>query len=897
MHFRGLKRREFLKVLGTTVAAASVSSPGFGDKPNSISIVVDPDDKIAAAQPASWAIDALKSALKSRNVAVTQRARVQNGGDRELTIIVAGPDIALAQRLLKSANASIPAAPEALGLVAVHDAGMRGLLACGYDARGLVYALTDIADRVRNAPDPIAAIASIETTVEQPANEVRSNSRLFCSDVEDKPWFNDPAMWPEYFDMLATQRFNRFNLAFGIGYDFIRQVTDAYFLFTYPFLLKVPGYNVRVPQLADRERDSNLEMLRYISEECVKRGLEFHVGLWMHGYVWIDSPNANYTIEGLNKDNHGPYCRDAVRMLLENVPNISGLTFRSHGESGVTEGSFDFWKTVLDGVATCGRRVEIDLHPKGMSQQMTDIALATKQPITMSPKFWGEHMGMTYHQADIRALEKPKNEDAQGLMALSSGTRSFLRYGYGDLLREDRGWKVIHRIWPGTQRVLLWGDPLFAAAYSRAFQFCGSNGVEIMEPLSFKGRRGSGHAGSRCGYADSSYDPRWDWQKYEYTMRIWGRLLYNPEASAEVWQRSLVREMGPGGAELESALASASRILPVVTTAYAPSAANNLYWLDIYTNQSLVDDKNFEPYSDSLAPRVFGNASPFDPALFLSSNECAEELTGDSVSGKYSPIEVAHWIESFGARARASLASADRSVRNRASAAYKRARLDIEIQTGLGDFFAAKFRSGVLFHIYQKTNSKAALEAAIEQYRKARAAYGGVAEAAGEIYANDITFGEQPFLRGHWRDRLPAIDKDIAALNALLNAAAIETSEKVQTAIKTAQTQPPQRPVDAKHGAPGSFRRGEDLRLAIAVSNTSGVRLHYRHVNQAENYVVIDMEQRGGHYEAMIPAAYTRTEFPLEYFFVVKRGDGTAGIYPGFKPELTNQPYFVVHGA
>ena len=45
-------------------------------------------------------------------------------------------------------------------------------------------------------------------------------------------------------------------------------------------------------------------------------------------------------------------------------------------------------------------------------------------------------------------------------MRLSAGSRSFLRYGYGDLLREDRKWGVLHRIWPGTQRLLLWGDPV-----------------------------------------------------------------------------------------------------------------------------------------------------------------------------------------------------------------------------------------------------------------------------------------------------------------------------------------------------------------------------------------------------------------------------------------------------
>ncbi|HEV2485942.1 MAG TPA: hypothetical protein VGT08_10445 [Terracidiphilus sp.] len=120
------------------------------------------------------------------------------------------------------------------------------MLACGHDPRGLVYALTELVDVVQNASDPAAALGAVETTAEQPANEVRSMTRLFCSNVEDLPWYNDRAMWTEYFDMLATRRFNCFNLAFGIGYDFISKVTDGYFLFTYPFLLKVPGYNVRV---------------------------------------------------------------------------------------------------------------------------------------------------------------------------------------------------------------------------------------------------------------------------------------------------------------------------------------------------------------------------------------------------------------------------------------------------------------------------------------------------------------------------------------------------------------------------------------------------------------------------------------------------------------------------
>jgi hypothetical protein len=750
---------------------------------------------------------------------------------------------------------------------------------------------------VRNSPDsigPIATLKAVETTIETPANEVRSMMRSFCSDVEDKPWYNDRAMWPAYFDMLATQRFNRFNLAFGIGYDFIRQVTDAYFEFTYPFLLKVPGYNVRVPQLPDAERDSNLEMLKYIGEQCVMRGLEFHVGLWMHGYEWIDSPHANYTIEGLDKSTHGPYCRDAVRMLLQEVPNIHGLTFRIHGESGVQEGSFEFWKTVFDGVATCGRRVPIDMHPKGMSEQMTEIALATKQPVTMSPKFWGEHMGMPYHQADIRKLEKPKAENKTGLMALSEGTRSFLRYGYGDLLQEDRKWSVVHRIWPGTQRVLLWGDPVLAAAYSRAFSFCGSNGVEIMEPLSFKGRRGSGHAGSRCGYADVSYSPRWDWEKFEYSTRLWGRMLYNPETKPAVWQRWLNRQLGTNAAGMEVALANVSRILPVVTTAHAPSAGNNMYWPEMYFNQSMVDAQGYGPYSDAEEPRVFGNASSFDPALFLSMNAYAEELLDGKTSGKYTPVEVAQWIMDFSLAGRAALH--DGPASGRENSTYKRMKVDILIQAGLGEFFSAKFRSGVLFHLYEVTKEREPLEASIAQYQNARTAWAVLAEMATGVYMSDITVGEQPYLRGHWNDRLPAIDKDIAALSAMLNSAtSAQTSPKVKQAMGTVLGRPQRVSMAAQHTAPARFKRDEALSLALsAPAGVAAVRLHYRHVDQAENYISVAMEQQGSRYLASIPATYTATLFPLEYFFEVSMSDGSAGLYPGFTPELTNQPYFVV---
>ena len=106
-------------------------------------------------------------------------------------------------------------------------------------------------------------------------------------------------MWPAYFTMLAGQRFNRFNLTLGLGYDYPNPVFDCYLHFAYPFLVKVPGYDVRAAPLPDGERDLNLEMLRYISDEAAARGLDFQLGLWTHGYQPPKGSHPNYTIEGL----------------------------------------------------------------------------------------------------------------------------------------------------------------------------------------------------------------------------------------------------------------------------------------------------------------------------------------------------------------------------------------------------------------------------------------------------------------------------------------------------------------------------------------------------------------------------------------------------------------------
>ncbi len=889
----GLNRRDFLKQAGLVAGGmlAGCSSPqsaNTGQKFGRVAIVCDPADPIAAAPPTQWAVGQLRQALESRSIPV----RVCQGMDQ----VKAGERCVLATGGGKNVDA-----PETLTMGSAWVAGREVTMAGGSDARGLSYALTEIADSVRYAEDPRATLVRSSPMVERPANRIRSIMRILTSDIEDKGWFQDKAFWPPYLDMLAGQRFNRFNLSLGIGYDFAQQLLDTYFYFPYPFLLAVPGYDVRAAGLPDAERDLNLQMLKFISEEATQRGLHFQLGLWTHACKWNNSPQANYVIEGLTPEQQGPYCRDAVCALLKACPAIAGVNFRVHGESGVTEGSYDFWKMVFDGVVAAGRTIEIDMHAKGMDQKMIDIAVATGMPVTISPKFWAEHMGLPYHQADIRELEKPRS-DRGGLMSLSAGSRNFLRYGYGDLLREKRPYNVLHRIWPGTQRLLLWGDPAYAAAYSRAMSFCGSAGVEIFEPLSFKGRKGSGLPGGRDAYADASLKVAGgDWQKYLYTYRLWGRLLYNPATEPEVWQRQLRRDYGPAAGSVEAALAHAGRILPLVTTAHDPSAANNNYWPEVYTNMSIVDSSRPGSYGDSPSPKRFGTVSPLDPQLFATCDECAGELLQGKLSGKYSPIEVARQIEEWAQAAADDLARAEKQAHGPRGAAFRRMAVDTAIVCGLGRFFAWKFRAAVLWALFDRSGQDAALQEALKAYRTARQAWADAARHADGVYVRDITFGLERQLRGHWTDRLEAIDRDIADMEKRAGQASGQNIDPavIAKAIQSVHAGPQRLTAKLEHTPPASFKPGQDvpLRLRLLDATVTSVQLWYRRLNQAEVYRQKTMEVVGGRHQATVEGDYANSPFPLEYYFTFRTNSGHAALYPGFAKDFLGQPYFVVRQA
>ena len=98
-------------------------------------------------------------------------------------------------------------------------------------------------------------------------------------------------------------------------------------------------------------------------------------------------------------------------------------------------------------------------------------------------------------------------------------------------------------------------------------------------------------------------------------------------------------------------------------------------------------------------------------------NEFVADVVKKERSGKYSPIEVAQWLDSAAESAASHLREAGALVPDRNSPEFRRAAIDLRIQIGIGRFFAAKFRAGVLYAAHEQSGNRASLQEALKGER------------------------------------------------------------------------------------------------------------------------------------------------------------------------------------
>ena len=142
-----INRRQFLRTAAGAAAGVAAGLPAGAaaeaDSTRGVAIIADPADAVASSATTAWAAGELVRALAEHGVPARIYGNAAEAPAGHLRIVAAGMASTGAAAALNAAGARAEAVPEALALCQRRE----DVWACGHDARGLSYALLELADR------------------------------------------------------------------------------------------------------------------------------------------------------------------------------------------------------------------------------------------------------------------------------------------------------------------------------------------------------------------------------------------------------------------------------------------------------------------------------------------------------------------------------------------------------------------------------------------------------------------------------------------------------------------------------------------------------------------------------------------------------------------------------
>jgi len=717
-------RGDALIVIFLTASLAGAADAAF------VSIIADR----AAPPPVRHGLAKVEEALRTRGVRVeeTGEAKAAHGAEW----IVTGRAAADA---VKAMDAALPAAPESLLIRRGRWNGKPVVVAAGGDAVGLMYALLDIADRIGWAADSAHPLSEVRDGAEQPRVAERGVTIFTMQQAHFEGRLHDARYWERYFDNLARNRFNTFQVLFA--YEM-----DGYMYPPYPYFFDIEGYpEVKVIGLAKEQQRRNLDDLNRLIRMAHERGLKVTIGIWDHIYRDLGSGLTPFyktrpktgLVEGVNDQNLVPFTRAALAQFVHKVQGIDRIMFLLHGESGLkTEEMPGFWASTFRMLRQEAPQIRYEARAKGVPDDIIEDGIGVGLNLRMNTKYWAEQVGLPYHPTHVQALNQFDR-----------------RHGYSDMLIYPHQYGLHWTLWTsGTPRVLLWADPAYARRFAATVHMAGTEGFDLMEPLATKM---AGHPHDMKPFEllrpqHRYYD--YEFERYWHFFQVFGRLTYNPETPAEVWDREFARRFGDAGTAVEEALHRSSGILPRAIAYCLPPNRfpTTRGWAERQRQEDLP---------------AYAAAEPSDTQQFESFADAARRIVAGGETAKRTPLETAAWFARASADVLRLAAEAERRAGAQRGKEFESTLVDLRITANLALYHSRRIPAGLDYALYRQTHDVNALDDAIAAEKSASEAWERVVEAAGDFYNDDLMMGLADYdLSGHWRDELAKLKAGIAAL-------------------------------------------------------------------------------------------------------------------------------------
>ena len=835
-----------------------------------ITIVTDE----APGDPVTHGLDKLVAALQQKDIVVEKVRSLKEAHAGQVIVTGLSEGAGAAAQLLQLGKRAVPKTAEALTVWKTTSNGKPVWVISGYDNRGLMYALLDVANRIGWTKNNQPPMAEVKEITEKPAVSDRAISIYTMNRAYWESRLYNEAYWAKYLDMLSENRFNTLVVIFG--YE-----NGGFLAPCYPYFFDTDGFpEVKMVGLTTAQQQKNLLSFNRLISMAHERGINFTVGIWDHVYRGgvqggglANTKNAPDQpvpglVWGVNENNLVSYNKAALEKFIKLVPGLDAIQFRLHDESGLKkEEQVGFWLDVFKMIKKDYPKMRLDLRAKELPEAVIQGALDIGINFRITTKYWMEQMGLPYHPTQINPEKSPR------------------RHSYSDLLRYPQQYKMHWRLWNGgTTRILLWGSPDYVKRFAETTHLYNGDGYEVNEPLATK-MEAQPHDAVPFDLLNPSYRYYdFEFERYWHFFQCFGRIGYNPNTSPDTWQKEFEKRLGKAAAPfIQKGLQEASWILPHIITSGYP-------YTQFPTTRGWVEKQHM----GSLA--AYAKADITDIRQFTNFDEEAQLIIEKGETPKKLQSANSQWFIKTNALVSQQISGAEKAMVDKGNKEFNSTITDLKILNGLALYYGRRIPAAIYYRLYDRSKNTAALDSAIVYEEKAVAAWQQIVNDAGDMYTGDIKMGlREADLCGHWKDGLAALEKDLVQLHT--------AADSLRQNDKSAKSQTFTIPVRSSseqfslvHHPVLNASLGNALAISVKITAPSGikwVRLKYRSVNQEEEYKTLPMTATAEKdmYKVMVPADALEAKWDFMYFIEMMDNNGQGSIYPDVNKQT---PYFIV---
>jgi hypothetical protein len=558
--------------------------------------------------------------------------------------------------------------------------------------------------------------------------------------------------WEAFLDMMAENRFNSLTL---------------WKLHPFTYLIRPRNFPEASP-FSDAELEEWQELYRSIFRMARARGIDTYIVNWSifvseefakaHG-VAQQNFYPHYYVPGDTSEIVKRYTRESVTQVLNEYPDLTGFGI-SHGEgmAGMTPQQRQDWmdETMIEGMRLADRssklihRVPFSAGLGSEGSTSTHTEQVTREAMEKLDFFDGPiWVEMKFNWSHAHSTPK--------LVKVHGG-----ELGDTYFVPEPQNYKVAWMARNEDFFALRWGVPDFIRAHIATNDASYVGGYFV----------GSDTYIPAKDYFTRIEDPvDWDYafQRQWLFYQLWGRLLYEPETSDEIFRNAFVRRYGAEAGPLLEAYSLAS------STPLRLASAWDLRWdFTLYSEGFLSLNENQDDYEQSTMDYISVDRlierPPLDPD-YVSVKDYVATITsgGTFPDSRVTPPVLIGMLEADNRRALELVERID--VACNASLMYEVA--DVRSWANLGLHYAEKLRGAIALQTYRVEGGEANKQKAIEHLENALDYWDRVIEITRPLYEDmhlthymGGSFARNDERLFHWEHIRPEVAMDVEIARA-----------------------------------------------------------------------------------------------------------------------------------